>query len=494
MARIKIDLDRTIGTVDARIFSGFIEHMGRCIYGGIFEEGSPLGDERGFRRDVMQAIRGLRLPILRWPGGNFSSGYHWVDGVGPRDRRPRRMELAWRAEESNRFGTDEFVEYCRAVGTEPYICVNIGSGTMDEAQAWVEYCNGTGNTYWANLRRQNGHADAFGVKYWGLGNEIYGSWQIGSLSAEDYVKKAVQFAHVMKRTDPSIELVGCGKFGLDDWDRIVLEGLAAHIQWYSIHIYTGSEQYYTNVFVPHQAERALRSCRALIDRVRYAQGIRHPIHVAYDEWNVWYRARANTNWEEQYDLSDSLAAATYLNVFVRHCQTIRMANISEVVNIIAPIMTSPQGLYLQTTYHPLQLYAQHTRPVALDAYVECETYDLTGEEDTSRLRGRAVADLGPFKLLDVAATRDADGRQLTLAVVNRDRDRDWPTTIHVVDRGVDGGVAYEVNGRDPKVRNSFEEPDAVVVRERPLAVAGQRFEYTFPAHSTTVLCLELSRP
>ena len=153
VARIKIDLDRTLGRVDRRIFGGFIEHLGRCIYGGVFDEGSPLSDDQGFRRDVLEAARRLRIPILRWPGGNFVSGYHWTDGVGPVDRRPRRMELAWRGEEPNRFGTDEFVAYCRALGAEPYICVNMGSGTMDEAQAWVEYCNGTGNTYWANLRR-----------------------------------------------------------------------------------------------------------------------------------------------------------------------------------------------------------------------------------------------------------------------------------------------------------------------------------------------------
>ena len=154
MTRIGIDLDRRIGTVDPRIFGQFIEHLGRCIYGGIYDEGSPLSDARGFRRDVLEAARPLRIPVLRWPGGNFVSGYHWLDGVGPEDQRPRRSELAWYAEESNRFGTDEFIAYCRELGTEPFICVNMGTGTMDEAQAWVEYCNGTGNTSWANLRRR----------------------------------------------------------------------------------------------------------------------------------------------------------------------------------------------------------------------------------------------------------------------------------------------------------------------------------------------------
>jgi alpha-L-arabinofuranosidase len=226
MAKINIDLDRKIGSVDRRIFGNFIEHLGRCIYGGVFDEGSPLSDGRGFRRDVLEAIRPLRIPILRWPGGNFVSGYHWLDGLGPREDRPRRVDLAWYAEESNRFGTDEFIQYCRALDTEPYICVNMGSGTMDEAQAWVEYANSTRNTHWANLRRKHGCPEPYQVKYWGLGNEMYGGWQIGALEAMDYVKKARAFGMVMKRMDPSIALVGCGQNGTSgmrlswkDWPR-----------------------------------------------------------------------------------------------------------------------------------------------------------------------------------------------------------------------------------------------------------------------------------
>jgi alpha-N-arabinofuranosidase len=256
MATIKLDLDRRLGTVDRRILSGFAEHLGRCIYGGIYDEGSALADEHGFRADVVEAVRALRPPTLRWPGGNFVSGYHWTDGIGPRDSRPRRLELAWHSEESNRFGTDEFLRFCRVVGAEPYLCVNMGTGSMDEAQAWVEYCNGTSKTEWAERRRQNGHDDPYGVRYWGLGNEMYGPWQIGALSAEDYVKRAREFGNVMSWTDPSVELVACGENGLSDWDRVVVEGLADQVRWHSIHIYTGSDDYWTNVLSPHQAERA----------------------------------------------------------------------------------------------------------------------------------------------------------------------------------------------------------------------------------------------
>jgi len=493
MARIVVDPARRIGTVDRRIFGNFIEHLGRCIYGGIFEEGSPLSDARGFRRDVLDAVRPLRVPVLRWPGGNFVSGYHWLDGVGPVSERPRRSELAWYAEESNRFGTNEFIEYCRVLGAEPYICVNMGSGTMDEAQAWVEYCNGTGNTSWASLRRKHGYPEPHRVRYWGLGNEMYGTWQIGHLSAEDYVKKARAFAMVMKRTDPTIELVACGHNGWSDWDATVLEGLAPIVEYHSIHLYTGNADHYATVFQSHQAERAIRICAALIERVRHAQRIAHPIAIAFDEWNVWYRTRSHEDRvggvEERYTLSDALAVATYLHGFIRHCRTVRIANFAQLVNAIAPIFTNTQGLFLQTIYHPLRLYAEHTREVALDVHVESPAYDLPpAQEEQSAGRVHHVADLGPFPLLDAVATRDEAGRQLTLAVVNRDRDRSHRVTIELADVAAAGGVlASEVNGPDVGATNSFEHPRRVDVQERRLDLAGRRFDYEFPAHSVTVL-------
>jgi alpha-L-arabinofuranosidase len=493
MARIGIDLARRIATVDRRIFGNFIEHLGRCIYGGIYEEGSPLSDARGFRKDVLEAVRPLRVPLLRWPGGNFVSGYHWVDGVGPKDQRPRRTELAWYAEESNRFGTLDFIAYCREIGAEPFICVNMGSGTMDEAQAWVEYCNGTGNTSWANLRRQHGHPEPLRVKYWGLGNEMYGSWQIGNLNAHDYVKKARGFATLMKRTDPSIVLIGCGQNGWSEWDEIVLGGLADLIDFHSIHLYTGSADHYTTVFSSHQAERAVRICAALIERVRAAQRIAHPIHIAFDEWNVWWRTRSHEDRvggvEERYTLTDALAVATYLNGFIRHCDTVKIANLAQLVNAIAPVFTSPTGLFLQTIYHPLRLYAEHTREIGLDVHVSGETYALAPAQETgSEGRVHHVAELGPFTLLDAAASCDAAGRQVTLAVVNRDAARAHQATIDLGGASAAGDLAIaEVNGPDVRAMNTFERPRAVEAAERTGSAKGSRFEYEFPAHSITVL-------
>lgn len=192
MTQVAVSPARKAGRIDRNLFGGFVEHLGRCIYGGLYDEGSPLSDANGFREDVLGLLRKLRMGVLRWPGGNFVSNYHWTDGIGPKDERPRRPELAWHDEESNRFGTDEFLAYCAELGTEPYLCLNMGTGTLREALDWIEYCNGTGDTYWTNLRRANGHPEPYRVRYWGLGNEMYGEWQVGAVSAEEYVREATR--------------------------------------------------------------------------------------------------------------------------------------------------------------------------------------------------------------------------------------------------------------------------------------------------------------
>ena len=499
-ARIKVDLGRKIGAVDPRLYGGFIEHLARCIYGGIFDEASPLSDTRGFRRDVLEALRELRMTVLRWPGGLFANGYHWEDGIGPRESRPRRTDVAWGQEESNRFGTDEFIRYCRAVGSEPAICINMGSGTISEAQAWVEYCNGAGDTHWANLRRHLGSSEPYGVKYWALGNEMYGRDSIGALNAEDYVKRAIEFASVMKRTDPSIQLIGCGMNGWSRWDRIVLDGLASVVDFHSIHIYSGSDDYYSNVFAPHQAERALAACQGLITAVRYQQGIRHSIHVAYDEWNVWYRC-GNPPWpmgsgvssagglEEQYTLADALAVATYFNVFIRYCRTVGMANLAQMVNVLAPIVTTPSGLVLQTSYHVFRLYSNHMRGEAVDVHVEGSTHTLLPADETSRWPHR-VADLGPFTLLDAVAVVGEAGNRVSVAVVNRSLAQDIVASVVIPGlRDSCDGIACEINSGNVDTANSVDRPEAVTVAQHSVTSRGSSFEYRFPAHSLTVLSL-----
>jgi len=311
------------------------------------------------------------------------------------------------------------------------------------------------------------------------------------------VKKARAFALVMKRTDPEIELIGCGHNGWSDWDQIVIDGLAPIIDWYSIHLYTGQADHYTTVFQSHQAERAIRICAALIERARYTQRLTHPIHIAFDEWNVWYRTRTDedrkSGIEERYSLSDALAVATYLHGFIRHCRVVRMANLAQLVNAIAPIVTSRTGLFLQTIYHPLRLYVEHMRPLALDVHVDAPTHELPpGLEERTHGRVHRVADLGPFPLLDAVATCDESGRELMIGVVNRDRDRPHRATIDLGGATATGeALVSEVNGPDVDATNSFEHPDRVGVREHRRAVSGHRLEHEFPAHSVSVLRVRL---
>ncbi|MFV0251769.1 MAG: alpha-N-arabinofuranosidase [Beutenbergiaceae bacterium] len=499
MSVIRIDPTRVTGTVDRAVFSGFVEHLGRCIYGGLYEPESPHADEHGFRTDVAGALQDLRVPVLRWPGGNFVSNYHWTDGIGPREDRPVRMELAWHLTESNQVGTDEFLQWCEREGYEPYLCVNMGSGSFEEAANWVEYCNAPVGTYWADRRARNGRTEPYDVKLWALGNEMYGEYQVGQLTAEEYVRKARSFANVMKRTDGSIKLISCGRNGRSDWDRTVLSGLADVVQFHSIHIYTGSSDHWVNVLSTHAAERALRSMRALIDDITYEQGIEHEIKVAYDEWNVWYRYTEGIfepsdqpPLEERYDLSDAIAVATYLNIFVRHAQTVGMANLAQMVNVIAPIFTRTDGLFLQTTYHPFRMISQATLPIAVDVWVDGPTHELVETAETTHwLWPVPVADLNPFQVLDVVATRDEESTELVVTVVNRDPEQAHTVRLDVV--GVDrGALSYSetVGGADPTAMNDFGtnevQPALDVVAVSPDGTA------TFPACSATVLKFGIS--
>lgn len=493
---IRIDLDRVIGTVDRKIFGGFIEHEGRSIYGGLVDEASSsLTDDRGFRTDVRDALKGLDMPVLRWPGGNFVSGYHWVDGVGPKDDRPSKMDLAWNAVEPNTFGTDEFFEYCDELGTEPYICFNMGTGTLEEALAWVEYCNGTRDTYWANLRRENGHREPYGVRYWGLGNEMWGDWQIGHMTAEAYAAEAKRWALALRRLDPDIKLVACGRNGWSGWDELVINELVRYVDYHSIHMYSGSDDYWSSVFQPMQADRSIRACAAMIERARYVQKVEHPVQVIYDEWNVWFATRgdrrADRVVEERHTLVDALAVATYLNVFTRNCTTLHMANMAQMINVLAPIVTAPDGMFLQAIYHPFKLASHRTLGTALDVWVDAPTkdfVDIPGDRVPN-----LVADLGPFPLLDVAATVDEDRKNLAVSVVNRGLE-DLASRLELpVGVTVTGIAAEVINAPSVESINDFDAPGVVAVAEgaEPEQVDGGIVHYTFPAHSVTWLRMSL---
>lgn len=486
MTRIAVDPARPTGRLDPKVFGGFIEHLGRCIYGGIADEGSSLADQRGFRKDVLSLLRDLRVSVLRWPGGNFVSNYHWADGIGPAGDRPRRAGLAWGGEESNRFGTDEFLSYCAELGSEPYICLNMGTGTLEEALAWVEYCNGSRDTAWARRRRENGHEEPYRVRYWGLGNEMYGDWQVGALTAEEYVRTATRWARAIRMLDPDAVLVSCGMNGWNDWDRVVIDGLAHLVDLHSIHIYTGSDDYWTNVLQPHQAERAIRCGRALIERAAYVRKIARPPRLAYDEWNVWYRTDDGTL-EERYSFPDALAVATYLNIFIRNCDWVRMANLAQLVNAIAPVVTTPDTAVTQPIYYPVLLHAQAALDTAVDVHTDGPLVSPLPAGHHSRWPHR-VADLGPFSLVDAAATVSADRRQLALTLVNRNPDQAENAGIVLRDRVFDGParirtLTAERAGHD-RVLPDVEGAHLAEGSETP---RGAALTLTLPAQSFTVV-------
>jgi alpha-N-arabinofuranosidase len=482
---IRVDLNRALGSISRNLFGGFIEHLGRCIYGGIYEPSSPFADEHGLRTDVMQALRRLHVPIVRYPGGNFVSGYRWMDGVGP--ERPERIDMAWNAVDSNHFGTNEFVTFCRKVDTEPYIVVNCGDGDMREARDWVEYCNGTQDTALVKLRRQHGYEAPHGVKYWGIGNEVDGQWQIGYKTPEEYARAYLEFAKVMRWVDPSIKLIASAA---SHWQggtviertQLLLEQASNFIDYLAIHWYVGNPD---NDFEAYMAlselcEERLAAYEGLIRALCLQEGVRPLIPIAVDEWNVWYRTHPQyttdiRRLEETYNLEDALMVGIQLNAFIRHAYSVKMANIAQLVNAIAPIFTNPDGLVLQTIFYPFEVYSRTCGSTALDVFWEGETFS-------------AGAYTG-LRVLDVSATLDAEQRRLCIYVVNRSQTKALETTLALTSGHFSGDVqAYVVNGADIKAENTFAHPHQVGITEsRHTASQPTTFTHTFEPHSVTAL-------
>lgn len=498
-ARIKIDLDRTIGEVDKHIYGNFVEHLGRCVYGGIYEPGSKLSDKDGFRKDVMGAVKDLNPTIIRYPGGNFVSNYNWLDGVGPKAERVPRLELAWGTLESNQFGTNEFMQYVRKIGAEPYFSVNMGTGTIEEARRWVEYCNVKEGPFYAELRKKHGFPEPYAIKYWSLGNEMDGPWQMGHLSAEDYSKKAREAAKLMQRTSPDIKLVAAGSSNYrtgadpDHWNRTILEELKDVIDYIAIHMYVGNpdSNYYNFISTPLVLEQRTKLIKGMISQAMQAanRGTRDPIYIAWDEYNVWYRARSGEAargrkaLEERYNLEDALVIAGFLNAFVRNADVVKMANMAQLVNVIAPVFTSEDGMFRQTIYFPLQLFANNVYGTSLNVFVDCKTYN------TNKFflgLGETTTQQSNVPYLDVSATYK-DG-ELTLCVVNRNKDEAIATDIISQNGAFSGNFqVFEVNGPDIKSGNDFGKETVKTMAKQAIVTKGDTIAYSFPPHSFTMI-------
>jgi alpha-L-arabinofuranosidase len=485
---VKIDPERIIGSIDRNIFGGFAEHLGRCIYGGIYEPESRLSDSDGLRQDVLDALRRLRMPLIRYPGGNFVSGYRWWDGVGPVEQRPARMDLAWHGLETNRFGTNEFISFCRKIGAEPYMVVNCGDGGMREARDWVEYCNGTVDSALVKLRRQHGFSAPHNIKYWSVGNEVDGHWQIGYKTPEEYARSFSEFGKVMKWTDPTIKLIASA---VSDWNgqgeercRLLLEHAGDLVDYLSLHWYIGNSE---NDFSKYMAvsellEKRLITFENLIKKVSMQQKNSRPVYLAVDEWNVWYRTYGaeayKTKLEEIYNLEDALATAVQLNLFIRHADSVKMANLAQIVNVIAPIFTRPEGLVLQTIYFPFMLYSRTCGDIALDVRWEGDTF--------------SGGDVKGIRTLDVSATLDKASKQLAVYIVNRSLKATDACLQLSSGTFADKVNVFTVNGPDIKAENTFASPDKIKTAQTELQPKGNRLDITFEPHSVTGLVMEIS--
>ncbi len=485
--RIDVNPERPLASIDRNIFGGFAEHLGRCVYRGIYDPDSPLADEAGLRPDVLAALRRLRMPLIRYPGGNFVSGYRWIDGVGPRNERPTRLDMAWQAIDPNTFGTNDFIDFCRILETEPYLVVNCGDGTMREARDWVEYCNGTQPTALVKLRQQHGYEAPHRVRYWGIGNEVDGPWQIGYKTPEEYARALTEFGKVMKWVDPEIKLIANG---VSNWDaadfvergRLVLEQAGNLIDYIALHWYVDNPD---NDFAAFMAlselfEARLSAYEGLMRAVCLERGITRPIGIAVDEWNVWHLQQIHTDSQDVtvYSLEDALVVAMHLNAFIRHARSVRMANIAQIVNVLAPIVTRSDGLYLQTIYYPFELFSSLAGEAALDVHWEGDTFSGGGYTGV--------------RVLDVSATLSHDQKRLVLFVVNRSEAAATPTEI-VLTRGQFNGPVevHTVNGPDIKSVNDFGIPPRVYTQQTAVGAAERSLHIAFEPHSVTALVCPL---
>ena len=430
-AKIILDRDYRIGPIDKRIYGSFIEHLGRAVYGGIYEPGHPLADELGFRTDVIDAVKKLGVPLVRYPGGNFVSGFHWEDSVGPVEKRPKRLDLAWSTTETNEVGLHEFARWAGKAGCELMYAVNLGTRGPEQARDVVEYANHRGNSKFSDMRIANGLSDPIGIKLWCLGNEMDGPWQMGQKTAFEYGRVANEAAKMMKWVDPSIELVACGSSGsgmptFGDWELTMLNECYENIDYVSLHRYYANPDGDTAAFLARtmDMDEFIRTVVSICDAVKGKKHSRKRIDLSFDEWNVWYHSeeqdkeiqkrdkwgRALPLLEDVYTFEDALLVGSMLITLLRNADRVRIACLAQLVNVIAPIMTrNGGGCWAQTIYYPFLHASKYGRGTALKTLVESPLYDCRDYEGVP--------------IIDAVATQADDGR-LTVFCVNRDLTED----------------------------------------------------------------------
>jgi alpha-N-arabinofuranosidase len=505
--RAYLDSRRVLSPLDRNLFGSFLEHLGRAIYEGIYQPDTPIADAGGFRKDMLDEIKHLGVPIIRYPGGNFVSGYNWLDGVGPRKDRPRKLEKAWNSIETNQFGTNEFMAWCKLVGAKPLMGLNLGTSTPEMAAALVEYCNVEKDTKWSDLRRDHGVANAHKVEHWCLGNEMDGPWQIGHMTAVEYGMKAADAGRQMRYVDNSLKLVACGSSNNSmptylEWDRQVLEQCFDYVDGLSLHRYFGNTPEETgedstrymalNLSMDRQIAESLAVCD-------YVQARRHSskkLWLSFDEWNVWYRARNGSDvdgnkqiaphlLEEVYNLEDALLVGGLVNTLIRNSDRVRIACLAQLINVIAPIMTNATGFYRQTIYYPYAWALQYARGSALKVAVDSPTYDAASADFKDR--GSKYRESVPY--VDVSATYEKSSGKYSVFLFNRDLSKSRQAEL-VWEDGAPSRVleSLTLTGDDLKAHNGFDKPQNVAPKsfDRP-SIANGRTTVELPARSYTLL-------
>jgi alpha-N-arabinofuranosidase len=509
--RIVIDSTRSISAIDPHIYGSFLEHLGRAIYEGIYDPQSKFADANGFRTDVMNEVKQLGVPIIRYPGGNFVSGYHWLDGVGPKKNRPTVLDRAWDTLEPNQFGTNDFITWARAVGAEPLFGLNFGTGTAEDAAALVEYCNVEKGTKWSELRRSHGYDQPHKVKYWCVGNEMDGPWQIGHIPAREYGLKATDAARQMRAIDPTVKLVACGSSGpfmptYIEWDRTVLEECYDVVDGISLHRYWGNTEETNHDSQIYMAmnlamDRQIEEIIAVCDSVRAQKRSGKQLFLSFDEWNVWYRARSGDDvdghgkfaphlLEEQYNLEDALLVGGLANSLMRHSDRVKLACLAQLVNVIAPIMTNEDGVLRQTIYYPYAWALKYAHGNALSVEQEGPGYSVPHLGRPIEDIGLPVPGFGEVPWLDVTAVWNEEKKTATLFVLNRDLHNDRELEILWRDLTPSGVTTFEtMTGPDLKALNTFADPKRVVPQTLDKPKTGSTMTVKLPARSYSVLSM-----
>ncbi|NVM52438.1 MAG: hypothetical protein HWN66_01960 [Candidatus Helarchaeota archaeon] len=495
-AEIIIDTEIIQEEIDPFIYGNFIEVLGKCIYGGIWDEYNENISliHGGIRQDVLDEIRALKVTILRWPGGCFSDVYEWKEGIGPPDQRKIQSNKHWHwfgprigPKHDNHFGSDEFMLLIKEIAAEPYININFGSGTIEEATQWVEYMNGDENTEYGAQRSKNGHPKPYNVKIWGIGNEIYQASETGCTSAKNYAKKYLQFVQAMRKVDPSLKFVAVGAgFTQPQWNRTVLEIAGEHIDYLSLHVYipgffltslsNSVRDFYNIIAGAFEIERRIKWVE---DSIRKVMGESKKIPIALDEWGAIWNVRQHT--EGYYTLRDGLFAASLFEILHKNANSVKMANFAQLVNVVPMIVTSSTDLYHNPIYLAAQFFSNYAETFLVSSKVTCDTRQISPYGNISETK---------ISYLGVSVTINKEKDRLVIIGINRHHAHDLTTSISISNFDPDSfSHIYELNGPHHSAFNNFDKKDEVKIEKKQFKSASNHFNYTFPAHSVTALIL-----